>query len=67
MIFVGAKSHDIEKGIQKASSNAFRSTFVNMRNPYGDGYSSERAYSLIKSVDFKSMLAKKEDPLDDKS
>ena len=67
VIFVGAKSHDIEKGIQKASSNAFRSTFVNMRNPYGDGYSSERAYSLIKSVDFKSMLAKKEDPLDDKS
>ena len=34
-----------------------------LKNSYGDGNSAVKAYKLIKEIDFKSMIAKVEDPL----
>jgi len=34
-----------------------------LQNSYGDGNSANKAYDIIKSTDFKSMIAKIEDPL----
>ena len=63
VIFVGASSSDIAKGIVQATSDSFKSLTVDVKNPYGDGYSANRAYTLIKSIKFQDMLEKKEDPL----
>lgn len=63
VIFVGISSNDITNGIMKATSDLFISSIIDINNPYGDGYSANRAYSLIKSIDFKDILAKKEDPI----
>lgn len=63
VIFVGTSTSDITKGIIQATSDPLKSSIVDVNNPYGDGYSANRAYSLIKSIDFQDMLAKKEDPL----
>ena len=51
------------EGLRLVSSKKFKKQLNQVINPYGDGYSAERAYSLIKSIDFESILAKKEDPL----
>ena len=63
VIFVGTSTSDITKGITQATSEPFKSSIIDVNNPYGDGYSANRAYSLVKSIDFQDMLAKKEDPL----
>lgn len=63
VLFVKAQCAEIEDAIKVASSEGFRNQVRQVSNPYGDGYSADKAYSLIKSVDFKSMLAKTEDPL----
>jgi UDP-hydrolysing UDP-N-acetyl-D-glucosamine 2-epimerase len=66
VIFVTASAIDIAKGINKVTSEFFKSSIININNPYGDGYSANRAYSLIKSINFPDLLAKKEDPLNAK-
>lgn len=63
VLFVKAKRAPIEEGLRLVSSKKFKKQLNQVINPYGDGYSAERAYSLIKSIDFESILAKKEDPL----
>ncbi|MCL2918345.1 UDP-N-acetylglucosamine 2-epimerase [Shewanella litorisediminis] len=63
VIFVDAQQNDIESALVAVSSDRFQSQMKTVVNPYGDGYSAEKAFSLIKSIDFKSLLDKKEDPL----
>lgn len=63
VLFVEAECAEIEDAIRVASSESFQTQVKQVSNPYGDGHSADKAYSLIKSIDFKSMLAKKEDPL----
>jgi UDP-hydrolysing UDP-N-acetyl-D-glucosamine 2-epimerase len=63
VIFVEAELEAIENGISVASSESFLRQNKQIINPYGDGRSAGKAYSLIKSINFKSILEKKEDPL----
>lgn len=63
VIFVDATPKDIKNGINLAVSNAFIKKSQAVTNPYGDGKSSQRAYDLIKSLDFSSLVLKKEDPI----
>lgn len=63
VLFANTALDDIEHAIKVVSSKDFQNQVKQVVNPYGDGHSTEKAYSLIKSIDFKSMLAKKEDPL----
>lgn len=61
--FVDTGSDMIKEGIMNATSDEYVSSIENMINPYGTGDSAQKAYYLIKSIDFNSLRAKKEDPL----
>jgi UDP-hydrolysing UDP-N-acetyl-D-glucosamine 2-epimerase len=63
VIFCGTSYEEIEDGIDKAISKEFMKSLLDLKNSYGDGSSAKKAYEIIKSTDFKSMIAKIEDPL----
>ncbi|GAA65005.1 N-acetylglucosamine-6-phosphate 2-epimerase and phosphatase [Pseudoalteromonas sp. BSi20311] len=65
VVFVKAQICSIKNALDTVSSKEFKENIRKMVNPYGDGFSANKAYSLIKTIDFKKMLAKKEDPLCD--
>ena len=53
----------ITVALEQATSDSFISMVQSLRNLYGDGHSAEQALHLLRTVDFKQMLLKKEDPL----
>lgn len=63
VIFCGTGFEEIGASLDKALSQDFLEKLKRLKNSYGDGDSAQRAYEIIKSVDFKSMTAKVEDPL----
>lgn len=63
VIFCGTSYEEIGESIDKATSIDFLESLGNLQNSYGDGKSARKAYEIIKSTDFKSMIAKVEDPL----
>lgn len=63
VIFCGTDYHEIEHAINKALSKEFLNDLITLKNSYGDGNSAIKAYDIIKTKDFKSMIAKIEDPL----
>ena len=48
---------------KKQEYKDFLEKLNDLQNSYGDGNSAKKAYEIIKSIDFKSMIAKVEDPL----
>jgi len=64
VIFCDSDYKSINKAISLVTSTKFMEEIRKVKNPYGDGNSAFKAYNLIKEVDFKSILAKKEDPLE---
>lgn len=63
VIFCDTKQEAIVAAIEKAVSTSFNARLQRMRNVYGDGQSALRAFEIIKTVDFRRLLYKKEDPL----
>jgi len=63
VLFCDGDSDSIKSAIKNILSSVFQESISGMKNPYGDGNSSYTAYELIKEIDFKSFLYKKEDPL----
>jgi UDP-hydrolysing UDP-N-acetyl-D-glucosamine 2-epimerase len=63
VIFCGTSFDEISNTIDKAISNEFLDELKDLKNSYGDGNSAIKAYDIIKKTDFKSMIAKVEDPL----
>lgn len=63
VIFCSSRKQDILDSIHKARSKEFRESIKHIRNSYGDGKSAQRAYKLIKSLEFSQFLSKREDPL----
>jgi len=63
VIFCNTDSKSIDHAIKKALSLEFMSSISKIENVYGDGKSTLRAYELIKKMDLKGMLYKKEDVL----
>ena len=63
VIFCGVGYKEIGVSIDKAMSKYFVNSLKTLQNSYGDGNSANKAYDIIKSTDFKSMIAKIEDPL----
>lgn len=63
VIYCGTGSNEIEKSIKSILTKEFLSKLKNIKNIYGDGKSSEKAYNIIKNFDFSSMILKTEDPL----
>ena len=63
VIFCGTNYYDISNSLDKALSKEFLKNLKDLKNSYGNGNSAIKAYKIIKSTDFKSMIAKVEDPL----
>ncbi|MGE6571688.1 UDP-N-acetylglucosamine 2-epimerase [Psychrobacter namhaensis] len=64
VIFVDSNYKSIKKAISIANHDEFKRKIVNLKNPYGDGNSADKAYNLIKTIDFQQLINKKEDPLE---
>jgi len=63
VIFCHGDKQSINQSIKQALSAEMQDNIKGMANLYGNGKSSLKAYNLIKSLDFQSMLLKTEDPL----
>lgn len=63
VIFCDPSVSSIHKALLQVLSEEFRKKIQNISNIYGDGHSAERAYQLIRELDFKTFLYKTEDPL----
>ena len=63
VIFCDTSYQDISDSIDIALSKEFLKNLKDLKNSYGDGNSARKAYEIIKTVNFKSMIAKVEDPL----
>ncbi|WP_445373513.1 UDP-N-acetylglucosamine 2-epimerase [Photorhabdus tasmaniensis] len=63
VVFVGVDRDDILNGIEIVTNSDFINQIESITNPYGDGNASGKAFSLLKKINFYSMLKKKEDPL----
>ncbi|MCF6173213.1 MAG: UDP-N-acetylglucosamine 2-epimerase [Campylobacteraceae bacterium] len=63
VIFCGNDFQEIGNAIDRACSNEFLESLKDLKNSYGDGNSAIKAFELIKQIDFKSIIAKVEDPL----
>ena len=63
VIFVGASRENIERAIHTVYSKKFQNICKNIKNIYGDGFSSIRAFNIIKNNNFKNLLYKNEDIL----
>jgi UDP-N-acetylglucosamine 2-epimerase (non-hydrolysing)/GDP/UDP-N,N'-diacetylbacillosamine 2-epimerase (hydrolysing) len=63
VLFCETTTESIEKTVLKASSQDFLDSIKDIENVYGDGQSAQRAYKLIKNLDFIKLFHKTEDPL----
>ncbi|MBV8043288.1 UDP-N-acetylglucosamine 2-epimerase [Pluralibacter sp.] len=63
VIFIDAELTELKSAIKKVRDDVFLGKINAISNPYGSGNASERAVSLIKSIDFTVMHKKCEDPL----
>ena len=63
VIFCGASFKEIGNAIKLLQSKDFQFQLKDISNSYGDGSSATKAYNLIKTHNFKNIIAKVEDPL----
>lgn len=63
ILFVDKIKEQLNTAIDTAMSEQYRVKLKNVKNIYGDGKSSKRAYKIIKNIDFSKMLLKKYDPI----
>jgi UDP-hydrolysing UDP-N-acetyl-D-glucosamine 2-epimerase len=64
VVFSSVDKIEIIKAIKKVQTKSFKEMLKNVKNLYGDGNSSQRAYELIKNSNFEKLLYKNEDILD---
>lgn len=64
VLFCGCDLEDIVDKLSIILSNQFSEDIKYMVNPYGDGHSSKNAFELIKTINFKKLLLKTEDPME---
>jgi GDP/UDP-N,N'-diacetylbacillosamine 2-epimerase (hydrolysing) len=63
VIYCNPEMNEINDSINVVKSKEFINSISNIKNIYGDGKSSKRAYNLIKKLEIKKYLYKTEDPL----
>lgn len=64
VVFCNGEFDKITSAIRRINSDTFRKNLNNIINSYGDGSSANKAYELIKKIDFNNFLFKTEDPLE---
>jgi len=63
VLFIGGSKKEIDQSLLTVTNSSFMEMVDKMQNPYGSGQSAAQAYEIIKNIDFKKILLKKEDPL----
>jgi UDP-hydrolysing UDP-N-acetyl-D-glucosamine 2-epimerase len=63
VLFCSGDKAAITQAVATVTEDTFTQRIKQMRNMYGDGHSAQRAYDLIRQIDFKKMQHKTEDPL----
>ncbi len=63
IVFCETDIKSIEKSIINVMSKSFLKQIQDMKNPYGDGQSANKAYNLIKTINFRAFIQKIEDPI----
>mgnify|MGYP000875844585 CR=1 FL=1 len=63
VVFCGTSFDEIDNSIEMVLSKTFQKELKYLQNSYGNGKSAVKAYNLIKTINFKDILAKVEDPL----
>ncbi|WP_323593919.1 UDP-N-acetylglucosamine 2-epimerase [Aliarcobacter butzleri] len=58
IIDCSANKTDIEKAFEKLYSKEFQNSLLNVQNPYGDGYASNKIIEEIKKIDLQNILKK---------
>lgn len=64
VIFCKGEVDSIISAINKINSKTFKEKLTTIVNSYGEGNSAQKAFRLIKEIDFKKYLLKCEDPLE---
>ena len=64
VIFSNSDYESIDAAVELSMESHFQKNLNEMKNPYGDGNSSEKAVSFLKIHDFSKLVSKPEDPLD---
>ena len=62
-LFCKTKYTDIYDAVNKVNNQKFRKNIKNIKNIYGDGMSVEKAFLILKKIDFSLFTHKTEDPL----
>lgn len=65
VLFVDGDSKAIDNAVNTVCTDVFKEKIKNIRNIFGDGDSSRKAYELIKDKDFSSLVYKNEDALNE--
>ena len=63
VVYCGTEKQSILSAIETVTDPLFLSKIRQIKNIYGDGTSAQKAFDLITSVNFRDVLYKKEDPL----
>jgi GDP/UDP-N,N'-diacetylbacillosamine 2-epimerase (hydrolysing) len=63
VIFVDQGVSNIESGISKVLDLTFKENLSNIKSPYGEGNSVNKAMDLLKRINFRDFQSKWEDPL----
>lgn len=66
VVFTGTSQAEIVAALERALSDEFQIQLASTPSPYGDGYATERAFALIKSLNWKEFLRKYKDPLQER-
>ncbi|WP_333860849.1 UDP-N-acetylglucosamine 2-epimerase [Clostridium sp.] len=63
VIFVDPGVSNIIRGVEKVLSKEFKASLDKVQSPYGSGNSADKIITLMRELDFKNYVAKREDPL----
>lgn len=64
IIYCDSDTLSIQNSIEFVCSSKNQTILQNVQNPFGNGDSAQKAYSLIKELNFKEYIIKQEDPLE---
>lgn len=64
VLFAEPAASALMTAIRTACSTEFQERLGQVRNPYGDGHSVDRAMRLLQELDLKSLVSKRDDPLE---
>lgn len=63
IVFVDNGMNNIRRGIRRVLSKPFQKKLKKIKSPFGDGRAAQRTFRILRRLDYKKFLLKKEDAL----